>query len=92
MLTRPAAAQAQAQVFAPSPELVAAARKERRCVMYTASFTEPEQEWIGEFNKRFPFVRVELVRASGGQLITRSGRRPRPVSWSPKSWTTPIAR
>lgn len=61
----------RAQAYNPSPELVAAARKEGRCVMYTASFTEPEQEWIGQFNKRFPFVRVELVRASGGQLITR---------------------
>ena len=37
-------------------ELVAAARKEGRCVMYTASFTEPEQEFTEFFNKRFPFV------------------------------------
>ena len=62
---------AWAQPYQPSAGLVAAARKEGRCVMYTASFTEVEQEFIGEFNKRFPFVRVELVRSSGGQLITR---------------------
>jgi iron(III) transport system substrate-binding protein len=67
-VTRPALAQASYQ---PSAELVAAARKEGRCVMYTASFTEPEQEFAEFFNKRFPFVKVELVRASGGQLITR---------------------
>ena len=30
-----------------------------------------EQEIIKAFNKRFPFVRVEMVRAPGGQLITR---------------------
>ncbi|GAC1346169.1 MAG: ABC transporter substrate-binding protein [Acetobacteraceae bacterium] len=39
--------------------------------MYTASFSEPEQEFADFFNKRFPFVKIELVRASGGQLITR---------------------
>ena len=62
---------AKAQAYQPPAELVAAARKEGRCVMYTASFTEVEQEFIDVFNKRFPFVKVELVRASGGQLITR---------------------
>jgi len=62
---------AQAQAYAPPAELVAAARKEGRVVFYTASFSEPEQETIGAFNKRFPFVRVEMLRASGGQLITR---------------------
>jgi iron(III) transport system substrate-binding protein len=66
-----AARPALAQSYQPSAELVAAARKEGRCVMYTASFTEPEQEFIDLFNKRFPFVKVELVRSSGGQLITR---------------------
>lgn len=67
-----AAGRAQAQpAFTPPPALVEAARKEGRVVFYTASFTEPEQETIAAFNKRFPFVRVEMVRASGGQLITR---------------------
>ena len=64
----------RAQAFAPfSPPdaLVAAAQKEGRMVYYTASFTEVEQEVIGAFNKRFPGIRVEMVRASGGQLITR---------------------
>lgn len=60
-----------ADSYQPSGELVAAARKEGRLVMYTASFTEPEQEFAEFFNKRFPFVKVELVRSSGGQLITR---------------------
>ena len=60
-----------ADSYQPSAELIAAARKEGRLVMYTASFTEPEQEFAEFFNKRFPFVKVELVRSSGGQLITR---------------------
>lgn len=66
-----AAGAARAQAYTPPAELVAAARKEGRVVFYTASFSEPEQETIGAFNKRFPFVRVEMLRASGGQLITR---------------------
>lgn len=67
-VARPALA---ADSYQPSAELVAAAKKEGRLVMYTASFTEPEQEMAEFFNKRFPFVKVELVRSSGGQLITR---------------------
>jgi iron(III) transport system substrate-binding protein len=51
--------------------LIEAAKKEGRIAYYTADFTEPEQEIIKAFNKRFPFVRVEMVRAPGGQLITR---------------------
>ena len=54
-----------------SPELMEAAKKEGKLVFYTANFTEVEQEVINAFNKRFPFVRVEMVRAPGGQLITR---------------------
>src|SRR5436190_6571770 len=65
--TRPAAAEAG---YGP-PELIEAAKKEGKIVYYTADFTEPEQEIIKAFNKRFPFVKVEMVRAPGGQLITR---------------------
>jgi iron(III) transport system substrate-binding protein len=54
-----------------SPELIEAAKKEGHFVYYTANFTEVEQEVIKAFNKRFPFVKVEMVRAPGGQLITR---------------------
>jgi iron(III) transport system substrate-binding protein len=61
---------ASAQNFGP-PELIEAARKEGKFVLYTANFTEVEQEIIKAFNKRFPFVRIEMVRAPGGQLITR---------------------
>jgi iron(III) transport system substrate-binding protein len=63
-------AAAQQNPFGP-PELIEAAKKEGKLVFYTANFTEVEQEVIKAFNKRFPFVRVEMVRAPGGQLITR---------------------
>src|SRR5579864_6971087 len=61
---------AAAQNFG-SPELIAAAKKEGRLVYYTANFAEVEQQVINAFNKRFPEVKVEMVRAPGGQLITR---------------------
>src|SRR5205085_9785527 len=64
--TKPAGAQAYG-----TQSLIEAAKKEGRMVYYTADFTEPEQEVIKAFNKRFSFVKVELVRAPGGQLITR---------------------
>ena len=54
-----------------SPELIAAAKQEGRLVLYTAQFAEAEQEVINAFNKRFPEIKVEMVRAPGGQLITR---------------------
>jgi iron(III) transport system substrate-binding protein len=66
----PRSTAAQAIAFGP-PELIEAAKKEGRFVYYTANFTEVEQQVIKAFNKRFPFVSVEMVRAPGGQLITR---------------------
>src|SRR6476620_913987 len=63
-------ASAQAQEYG-SSELIAAAKAEGKFVLYTANFAEVEQEVIREFNKRFPEIKVEMVRAPGGQLITR---------------------
>ena len=60
-----------AQTFKPAQALLDAARKEGRVVVYTASFIEVMQEVVNDFNKRFPFIKVEVVRAPGGQLITR---------------------
>ena len=68
--TPPLAPPAAAQNFGP-PELIAAARNEGKLVYYTANFAEVEQEVIKAFNKRFPDIKVEMVRAPGGQLITR---------------------
>src|ERR1700679_1288454 len=62
---------ARAQAEFGSPELIAAAKAEGKLVFYTANFAEVEQEVIKAFNKRFPGIKVEMVRAPGGQLITR---------------------
>jgi len=58
------------QTFGPA-EVVEAAKKEGALVLYTANVAEVEQVVINAFNKRFPFIKVELLRAPGGQLITR---------------------
>jgi iron(III) transport system substrate-binding protein len=65
------ATSACAQAEFGSPELIAAAKAEGKLVFYTANFAEVEQEVIKEFNKRFPEIKVEMIRAPGGQLITR---------------------
>ena len=61
---------AQQSKFGPK-ELIDAAEKEGGLTYYTANFAEVEQEVIKEFNKTFPKVKVSMVRAPGGQIITR---------------------
>jgi iron(III) transport system substrate-binding protein len=57
--------------YKPSDSLIDAAKKEGKFILYTATFTEVEQEVINEFRKKFPFISVEMIRAPGGQLIQR---------------------
>ena len=57
--------------FAPPPELIEAARKEGKLVFYSANVAESEQPVIEAFNKRFPFIKVEFLRAPGNQLLQR---------------------
>lgn len=54
-----------------SKDLIAAAEKEGSLTFYTANFAEVEQEAIKEFNKVFPKIKVSMVRAPGGQILTR---------------------
>jgi iron(III) transport system substrate-binding protein len=65
-----AAACAQTSPFG-TDDLIARAKSEGRIFFYSVNFTETEQLWIAAFNKRFPFIQVQLTRAPGGQLITR---------------------
>ena len=60
-----------AKPYDPPAALLDAAKKDGGIVLYTAAFPEVMQDQIATFNKRFPFVKVNMVRASGGQLITR---------------------
>src|ERR1051325_4689871 len=65
------AAQAAEPEFAPSAELLAAAKKEGKIVLYTANFLDTEQAVFKRFSQRFPGIAIEIVRAPTGQLITR---------------------
>ena len=69
----------QAQEFG-SPELIAAAKAEGKLVFYTANFAEVEQQVIKAFNKRFPEIKVEMVRAPAASSSLASRPRPRPAS------------
>ncbi|MEI7711547.1 MAG: extracellular solute-binding protein [Rhodospirillales bacterium] len=57
--------------FEPSAALLDAAKREGGFVNYTAQIEDLELETIAAFNKRFPFVKVEIVHLPGGQLIER---------------------
>lgn len=60
-----------AKPFEAAPALIEAARKEGAFSNYTAQIEEVEQDTVAAFNRRFPFVKVEIVHAPGGQLIER---------------------
>ena len=51
--------------------LVDAANKEGKLVLYTALLLDSEQIVMKEFNKKFPGVKVDIVRAPGARLFTR---------------------
>jgi iron(III) transport system substrate-binding protein len=65
------AAHAKEPDFVPSAELLAAAKKEGKLVLYTANFLETEQVVAKRFSERFAGIKIEIVRAPTGQLVTR---------------------
>lgn len=52
-------------------ELVDAARKEGKVVLYSGLILESEQIAAQAFNRRFPDIKVDIVRAPGGRLFSR---------------------
>ena len=56
--------------FVPSADLLAAAKKEGKLVLYTANFLDTEQAVSKRFSERFG-IQLEIVRAPTGSLITR---------------------
>jgi len=64
-------ASGSARAFSPPDALVEAAKRDGGFVNYTAQIEDLELETIAAFNKRFPFVKVEVVHMPGGQLIER---------------------
>lgn len=57
--------------FEPPAALVEAAKRDGGFVNYTAQIEDLELETIAAFNKRFPFVKIEIMHLPGGQLIER---------------------
>jgi iron(III) transport system substrate-binding protein len=53
------------------PDLVDAARKEGKVVLYSGLVLESEQIAADAFSKRFPGIKVDIVRAPGGRLFSR---------------------
>ena len=68
---RSRSAAARAAVSSRPPELIEAARQEGKLVFYSANVAESETPVINAFNKRFPFVKIEFLRAPGNQLLQR---------------------
>ena len=66
--------------YAPSPELLAAAKKEGKLVLYTANFLTTEQTVIKRFSERFPGIQVEMVRARDNLSRASGPRRRRTIS------------
>src|SRR4029077_13987390 len=64
------AAQAPEPAFVPSADLLAAARREGKLVLYTANFLDTEQVVARRFSERFG-IPIEIIRAPTGQLIAR---------------------
>lgn len=54
-----------------SPELLEAAEREGRLLLYTTHDSESSMKVIAAFNKRFPSIKIEMVRSPGGLLMTR---------------------
>jgi iron(III) transport system substrate-binding protein len=63
----PSVARAQ---FGP-PELIEAAKQEGKLVFYSANVAESEQPINDAFTKKFPFIKIEFLRAPGNQLLQR---------------------
>src|SRR5262245_56129986 len=63
-------------MFAPvlsaaDPQMVEAAKKEQEVVWYTTTNLEPAKRIIDLFQKKYPFLRVNLYRTNTGPLTSR---------------------
>jgi iron(III) transport system substrate-binding protein len=56
----------------PTPaEIMDGAKKEAKLVWYSGGDRDPTQGMLSAFEKKYPFIRSELVRASSSELATR---------------------
>src|SRR5438309_2193253 len=72
--------------FAPSrlcaqPALVEAAKKESKLVWYTSMAIDTSKPLLDAFQKEYPFIKAELVRAGEEQLMNRILSETRAGQW-----------
>ena len=56
---------------AAAPAMVEAARKEGALVFYTTMDIQNSKPLVDEFNKKYPFIRADLVRHRGTAMVSR---------------------
>src|SRR5512135_775330 len=67
LLACSAAAQAQADLSA----LAGSAKQEREVVWYTTTSASDNQAIVAEFGKKYPFLKVQVLRSTGEKLRQR---------------------
>ena len=55
----------------PDPALIEAAKKEGELVYYTTMTLSQSKKVVDKFEKRYPFIKVELFRTGGGPLLNK---------------------
>lgn len=63
-------------------KLLEGAKKEGRVVWYTAMSTSDSKPLTDEFQKLYPFIKVDLVRAGGQQIMNRALNETKAGKWS----------
>jgi iron(III) transport system substrate-binding protein len=55
----------------PDPKLIEGAKKEAELVYYTTMTLDQSKQTVDKFEKKYPFIRVELFRTGGGPLLNK---------------------
>jgi iron(III) transport system substrate-binding protein len=55
----------------PDPKLIEGAKKEGGLVYYTTMTLDQSKQTVDKFEKKYPFIRVELFRTGGGPLLNK---------------------
>ncbi|MEK6563233.1 MAG: hypothetical protein AABZ59_08635, partial [Candidatus Binatota bacterium] len=55
----------------PDPALIEAAKKEGEMVYYTTMTISQSKKVVDKFEKKYPFIKVDLFRTGGGPLLNK---------------------
>lgn len=55
----------------PDPKLIEGAKKEGALVYYTTMTLDQSKQTVDKFEKKYPFIKVELFRTGGGPLLNK---------------------